>query len=238
MKDKWGFSLGILLASSFLGGAVANVIFSGGLQAQGESTAITTEQLNLVDRSGNLRGVLSAEDERGAVSLSLVDSNGEARVLLGVLSDGTPEVRLFDEDGIGSATVMVDQNGPMLELNGDPDQTILLGTPGGSPTLSFLQEGQSRVELGVNRSGAPRLGMFGKTGERRVSIVVGEDRSPVLTLYDYDGYARLRVGVVEGASVINIADEVRARIVLGVASNGVPSLTFLDEDGQISHGIP
>lgn len=231
-------SIGMLLISSFLGGAVVSAVFAGRLQARAQPAFVTTERLSLVDRAGRLRGLLSADDERGGVSLSLFDPAGELRALLGVAPNGTPQLRLYDEAGASSVAVTVDRSGPVLEISGDPEQVTLLGTPGGSPTLSFLQEGQSRVELGVDSAGAPRLGMFSETGQRRVSMVVGEDGASVLTLYDESGHSRLRVGVVEGASVINIADEIRPRIVLGVAPNGVPSLNFLDEGGQIFHGVP
>ena len=238
MRHERVTSIGMLLMSSFLGGAVASAVFAGRLQAQPQSSIVTAEQLNLVDRTGRLRGLLSAEDERGGVSLSLVDAAGEVRALLGVASNGTPQLRLYDEAGASSVAVTVDRSGPVLEISGDPEQVTLLGTPGGSPTLSFLQEGQSRVELGVSSAGAPRLVMFSGTGQRRASMVVGEDGAPLLTLYDDSGYARVRVGVLGGASVINMADENRPRIVLGVAPNGVPGLNFLDEGGQIFHGVP
>ena len=238
MRHERVTSIGVLLMSSFLGGAVVSAVSAGCLQAQAQPALVTTEQLNLVDRAGRLRGLLSAEDERGRASLSLLDAAGEIRAFLGVASNGTPELRLYDEAGTSSVAMVVGRSGPVLEISGDPNQVTLLGTPGGSPTLSFLQEGRSRVELGLSSAGAPRLGMFSETGQRRASMVVGEDGASVLTLYDESGSARVRVGAVEGASVINIADETRPRIVLGVAANGVPSLNFLDEGGQISHGVP
>ena len=52
------------------------------------------------------------------------------------------------------------------------------------------------------------------------------------------GAGTLVIGVVQGASVINMADETRPRVVLGVESTGEPSLSFYDEGGQIVHQVP
>ena len=230
--------IGMLLMSSFLGGLVASAALAGRVQARAQATVVTMEQLNLVDGAGRLRGVLSTEDERGLVSLSLFDEAGAVRALLGVAPDGTPQLRLFDEAGANSVAMTVERSGPVIAISGESDQTALLGTPSGSPVLSFLQQGQSRVELGVSSAGTARLGMFSPIGQSRVSMVVGGDGAPVLTLYDDGGRARVRVGVLEGASVINMADETQPRIVVGVAPNGVPSLNFFDEGGQIFHRVP
>ena len=104
--------------------------------------------------------------------------------------------------------------------------------------LSFLQEGQSRVELGVNSRGFPRFGMFSQTGQPRASITVGDDGTPLVALNDDQGRGRVRIGVVQGAAVINMSDETQPRIVLGVESTGEPSLNFYDEGGQIVHQVP
>ena len=231
-------SIGVMALASFVGGAVANVALAGRVQARAQAPVVTAQQLNLVDGAGRLKGILSAEDERGLVSLSLFDASGAVRALLAVARDGTPQLRLYDEAGSDPFAVTVESGGPVLELRGGSDRTALLGAPNGVPVLSFLQEGQSRVELGVSSGGSPRFGMFSQTGQPRASIAVGDDGTPLVALNDDQGRGRVRIGVVQGASVINMSDETQPRIVLGVESTGEPSLNFYDEGGQIVHVVP
>ncbi len=231
-------SIGVMALASFVGGAVANVALARRVQARAQTPIVTAQQLNLVDGAGRLRAILSAEDERGLVSLSLFDASGAVRALLAVAPNGTPQLRLYDEAGSDPFAVTVESGGPVLELRGGNDRAALLGAPNGVPVLSFLQEGQSRVELGVSSRGAPRFGMFSQTGQQRASMIVGDDGAPWVVLYDDRGRGRVRIGVVQGASVINMADETQPRIVLGVASTGEPSLNFYDEGGQIVHRVP
>ena len=67
-------SIGVIALASFVGGAVADVMLTGRVQARAQAPVVTTQQLNLVDGAGRLRAILSAEDERGWVSLSLFDA--------------------------------------------------------------------------------------------------------------------------------------------------------------------
>ena len=231
-------SIGVMALASFVGGAVADVALAGRVQARAQTPIVTAQQLNLVDRAGRLKAILSAEDERGLASLSLFDASGAVRALLAVAPNGTPQLRLYDEAGSDPFVVTVESGGPVLELRGGSDRAALLGAPNGVPVLSFMQEGQSRVVLGVSSGGAPRFGMFSQTGQPRARMIVGDDGAPLVALYDDQGRGRIRIGVVQGASVINMADETQPRIVLGVASTGEPGLSFYDEGGQIVHQVP
>ena len=238
MKHTRVGSIGVMALASFVGGAVADVMLTGRVQARAQTPIVTAQQLNLVDGAGRLRAILSAEDERGLVSLSLFDASGAVRALLAVAPDGVPQLRLYDEAGSDPFAVTVESGGPVLELRGGSDRAVLLGAPNGVPVLSFLQEGRSRVELGVSSRGSPRFGMFDQTGQTRASMTVGDDGAPLVTLSDDQGRGRVRIGVVQGASVINMSDETQPRIVLGVESTGEPSLNFYDEGGQIVHQVP
>ena len=231
-------SIGVMALASFVGGAVANVALGGRVQARAQAPIVTAQQLNLVDSAGRLRAILSAEDERGLVSLSLFDTSGAVRALLAVAPNGMPQLRLYDEAGSDPFAVTVESGGPVLEVRGGSDRAALLGAPNGVPLLSFLQEGQSRVELGVNSRGSPRFGLFSQTGQPRASITVGDDGTSLVALNDDQGRGRVRIGVVQGAAVINMSDETQPRIVLGVESTGEPSLNFYDEGGQIVHVVP
>ena len=129
-------SVGVMALASFVGGAVADVALAGRVQARVQTPIVTAQQLNLVDGAGRLKAILSAEDERGRVPLSLFDASGAVRALLAVAPNGTPQLRLYDEAGSDPFAVTVESGGPVL---------------------SFLQEGQSRVELGVGPEALPGL---------------------------------------------------------------------------------
>src|SRR5262245_22810864 len=84
------------LAAAFVGGGLASVAFSDRVTAQSGPAVVTTPQVNLVNRAGRLRAILSAEDERGMTSLTLFDDQGQRRAALTAEPDGTPALQLFD----------------------------------------------------------------------------------------------------------------------------------------------
>ena len=50
--------------------------------------------------------------------------------------------------------------------------------------------------------------------------------------------ARLTLGVVQQAVVVNFSDASQTRLVMGVADNGRPSITFLNADGEVVQELP
>ena len=82
--------VGGMLAAAFVGGGLSSAVFTDRVMAQGSPSAVTTGQVNLVSRAGRIRGILSAEDERGMASLTLYDEAGQMRSALAIGPDGTP----------------------------------------------------------------------------------------------------------------------------------------------------
>ena len=58
-----------------------------------------------------------------------------------------------------------------------------------------------------------------------------------MTLHD-EGQLRAAFGVLEQAAVLNMTDTQQVRLVIGVAQDGRPSVTFLSENGQLVQELP
>ena len=58
-----------------------------------------------------------------------------------------------------------------------------------------------------------------------------------MTLHE-EGQLRAAFGVQNKAAVLNMADDTQVRLVLGVAENGRPSISFLNSDGSIAEELP
>jgi len=230
--------IGGMLVAALVGGGLSSAIFPDRVRAQGRQTIVTAEQVNLVNRAGRIRGILSAEDERGAASLTLFDETGQPRSALTVGRDGTPALQIYDRTQVARVVVTIENDQPAIVINGEAGDRAILSTPAGGPTLAFGNRERIRAEVGINRAGAPRLGMFGPTGQPQLSLNISERGEPVVTLRDEAGRSRASLGVVAGATVINLADQQSARVVLGVATDGSASLSFLDAAGKITERVP
>jgi len=236
-QERVSFAAAVMLAA-FLGGGAASVLFSEVAGAQPSSDVVTTEQVNLVNRSGQLRGMLSGEDASGRVSIALLDESGRQRAVLAAGRDGAPMLQLYDESETLRLHLTLQDNAPAIVVSDDDGQRAILGTLNGFPALTFADGEELRAELAVGNSGFPRLHMLGPTGQPQLSMAVGDLGEPLVTLRDQAGRSRAAFGLVQDASVINLSDHSAPRIVLGVNTDGRASLGFLDEAGNIEHQIP
>jgi hypothetical protein len=236
-RDRLTF-IGAMLVAAFIGGGVASLVFSDRVSAQASPAVVTTGQINLVSRAGRIRGILSAEDERGLASLTLFDEAGERRSALTVGRDGSPTLQLYDRAQAARLVLAVENDQPALVINGEAGQRAVLSNLTGTPTLAFQDGERVRAEVGMGRGGTPRFGMFGATGQPLLNLNVSDQGEPVVTLRDGTGRSRATMGVVSGATVINLADQKSARVVLGVAADGTASLSLLDAAGKVIERVP
>ena len=90
------FSIAATAVAASAAGGLLSAVLPVRAAAQAPPGIVTTAQVNLVDRAGRLRGVLSAEDERGMASLALFGPDGGPRAVLAAAPDGAPTFELYD----------------------------------------------------------------------------------------------------------------------------------------------
>lgn len=225
----------VVLVTSFCGGALATVLLGPRLQAQG-SQAVTTTQVNLVDRDGVLRGVLSARDERGIPSLTLYDADGVRRGVFAV-EDGGPVLQLRNADGEERLSARVAAEDALLIVGDERRTHGIFTSVSGLPVLSFADGQQGRAQLRLAEDGAPSLIFAGRDGQRTASVTVDDRNTPVMTFYEA-GQPRVTLGVVAQAAVLNMTGSGESRVVIGVAGNGRSSVTVVDQAGQVVGELP
>ena len=238
-----------MLGASFLGGAAAASLLVGGAvqaqgaQAQGEPPAqsapgvLTATQVNLVDDSGRLRGVLAGSDERGLASIAWYDAAGQVRSLSGIERDGTPVVQLFDAAGQPRLAASVDGETAMIVAGARGAGQGYFGAVGGAPLLTLGDGTRNRLQLLLSQEGRPRAVLSDGAGRQSIGLSVGSDDMPQVGLAAA-GRLRALFTVARNAAVINLLDADRPRLVLGVAENGRPSVNFLDAEGGVAVEIP
>ena len=220
-----------MLVASFLGGAAATFLFQGEVGAQGPQV-VTTTQVNLVDDEGRLRGILSARDERGLASIAFYDADGQLRGLVGTREDGTPELRFLGAGGESRLSAIVQGEDTLVVVGDEGNRNMALGYSGGTPVLSMAHAARSRLQMQLGPDGAPNVDLLSSGRQRGVSLAVDATDAPFVTLHDASGHQRIAMGVAQDSAVINVADSQRPRLVVGVAADGRPSVTVLDEGGQ------
>ena len=236
MRHEKSLMMGGMLVASLCGGMLVWLFFGAHANAQSPAV-VTTPQLNLVDGSGVLRGVLSADDGTGLTSLALYDADGRVRGVFGVGRDGAPVVRLSDATGQDRLGAWLLNEDVHLVVGDDRQRHVLISSVAGTPLLSLADGGRRRAQLHLGEDGEPSLVLFGREGQRSAAITVDSGDTPLVTLYD-DGRPRLTLGVVQQAVVVNFSDASQPRLVMGVADNGRPSINFLNANGEVIQELP
>ena len=240
-------SLGLvaaLLGASFLGGAAAaSLLARGAVRAQGVEQAqdgpqvLTVTQVNLVDGSGRLRGVLAGSDERGLASIAWYDAAGQVRSLSGIEQDGTPVVQLYDPGGRPRLAASVDGETAMIVAGARGEGQGFFGAIGGAPLVTLGDGARNRLQLLLGGDGQPRAVLTDSAGRQSIGLTVGGDDMPQVGLAAA-GRLRALLTVARNAAVMNLLDSERPRLVLGVAENGRPSVNFLGAGGELVVEIP
>lgn len=225
-----------LVAASMGGGVVGGMLVGGTVAAQG-GQVVTATQVNLVDASGQLRAVLAGRDERGMASLSFYDGAGQVRGIVGIEETGTPVLRLLTAQGQNRLQAFVENEDVFVIAGDDAGQSALLGTVGDTPMLSLGDGQRVRLRAQLSPEGTPALGLFDAEAQRSVTVETDSVGAPFLTLYEA-GRPRTTLGITQRTAVVNMTDGQRARLVMGVAENGRPSVTFLDENGEVVGELP
>ena len=231
--------LAALIFASFLGGMAGQLAVTSSVitvQAQ-QPQVVTASQVNIVDTQGRLRAVLAGQDERRMTSLSFYDSAGQVRSLVGIDETDTPLVRLLDGAGESRLTALVQGSDGLVIVGDERNQSGVIGAVGGSPFVSLFEAGRSRARLQLNEIGFPSFGLFDNEGRQSLAMTVDSTGAPLLTLHE-QGRVRAAFGVREQTAVLNMADAQQMRLVVGVAEDGNPSISFLSENGEIIQALP
>jgi len=237
MKRDQLLMIGSMVMASCVGGVVTNLFMGRGVHAQGAQAVVTTRQVNIVDAEGNLRSVLTGNDDRAMASLSFYDEAGLVRGVFGVQPDGTPAVRFFGPGGETRLFVGVQGQDAVVIAGPDGGRQGIFGTVQGNPLLTFGENTRSRMQLHLTQDGRPRFALSDSNGEESVSLLVSSNDAPLMRLSS-EGRPRVIMTVAQNASLLNLFDPLRPRLVVGVAENGLPSVSFLNESGEIVSRVP
>ena len=81
------------------------------------------------------------------------------------------------------------------------------------------------------------MNLFNRRGQPAIGMIVGANEAPFLSVFDPGGAQRVTLGTVQGATVVNLGDGTRTRMVLGVAENGRASVAFYDDEGAMEREV-
>lgn len=233
---RQGWLVGAMLAASLVGGAMSNALLTARLGAQGAGV-VTASQVNIVDGAGRLRAILSGDDERGMASLAFYAPDGAFRGLVGIDADGHPVLRFMDQGGATRILARVGREDGMVTVGDETARHALVGSQAGTPFLALSDGRRIPMQLTLGTQGQPRVNLFNRRGQPGIGMIVGADDAPFLSVFDPGGAQRVTLGTVQGATVVNLGDGTRTRMVLGVAENGRASVAFYDDEGGMEREI-
>ena len=236
MTHPGTLTIGAILLAGIVGGMIGGMVVDTRVGAQGREV-VTTTQVNVVDSDGQLRAVLSGQDERGMASLTFYDANAQARSIVGVEQGGTPVFRLLTSRGQTRVLALADGEDGIVIVGDEAGRNGMFGSVGGSPVLNLGDAGVTRVRLQLGGGGEPSLGFYNANGQPGAVLLTDDADDPFLMLYE-GGQVRVVLGVTDQTAVLNLSGPSQTRLVMGVGPDGFPSLTFLEEDGQIMQQLP
>jgi hypothetical protein len=154
--------------------------------------AIAAEEFCLVDKKGNIRAVLSLNEDRQP-RLLLFDNNEKLRLSF-YIEEGQPGIELLDTNEKTRAALGLGDNGQPALLLLDKEEKVQasleMGEDGGPGLDLYDPAGELRASLALfGDDDSSNLVLIDKDGKRRKTTKSGEgtDEQPLLVLYDKDG---------------------------------------------------
>ncbi len=143
--------------------AVSVVLLTG----QADRRVVVAEEFTLVNAAGQMRAAIWVCED-GTPCLKMVDNQGRGRIGLFFREDGSPAFQLHDTAGQLRASLM---------LAGGTD-----------PTIEFSDaQGRTRVVLDVNAEGEAILDMLDDNKKLRLALGLIGGELPAIALYNADG---------------------------------------------------
>ena len=90
---------------------------------------VRAERFELIDQDGRVRAVLALEDDTEGPSLTFLDSNGTARVLVGISWNEMPQIQLAAPDGTARVALVARPEGEGMVVLVDDEQRSKTITP-------------------------------------------------------------------------------------------------------------
>jgi hypothetical protein len=239
-------------AASFLGGLAGGVISSGGWalaqKAMFKEKLIVTEELRIVDKRG--RTLASFSSHGGAGRIRLVDSSGKTRLMAGVDPGGETFLSLHDSRGDFRVILgtWLEGDPKLLLLDGREAKRAALELQEGEEPLLRLRDsrGRSRLEVKGGREGDPSILVLDREEKVRAHLGFTEDDDVILNFSDGKESPRLALGVqASGEPLIQMADEAgRLRLTIGemeahgAGQESFSGIAILDDKGNFLWTAP
>ena len=83
---------------------------------------LRTERLELVDRRGRIRAVLTCEEDSALPSCAFLDADGQTRVIIGLSWNELPQIQLTAPDGTARVALVVRPEGMGMVVLMDDQQ--------------------------------------------------------------------------------------------------------------------
>jgi len=170
--------------------------------------AIVAERISIVDKSGKTKAVLS---ETG---LAIFDSSGKLRVGVGTAPDGSSLVSLYDNGGEAGLTARLSENGDgQLQLAKGRSQVGITLIEGRSGLVILDRNGRPRLSVGADRHGRPGILLNDDLGSRfAVNLSNGK-----------------------GISLGLLGTDSKAKLLLAISRDQIPSVTLWDRNGILKN---
>ena len=124
--------LALTVVAGLIGGAVSNWLFMARTaevqETKKHEKVVRAEEFRLVDKAGNLRGVMNASSIVIGPQLAFFDEGGTTRMRMFLSDDGDPMLLLKDEDGTLRMSMNLTAGMPGLLLR-DEGGTVMWSAP-------------------------------------------------------------------------------------------------------------
>jgi len=143
----------VAIFAGFIGGALSNQFFQAIPAFASDLTrgrVLSVQKLLITDSNGVARVGMGVTDD-GRVTMAISDQKGQVRIGFGILNSGDPSLDFYDNNNKARMVVGLKDQAPFLVFDDAAGihRVLLRETPGGSPHLDFNDStGSPRATMG------------------------------------------------------------------------------------------